>query len=100
MRNSQTATGQGRGKATARTILLTSGLPFKKCLTARKASAIMVWSITQEASVSTPCDESSRSIESPHYRWAILSLGSFQSGQMELTVNQLSEDFGGSNPSQ
>ncbi len=32
-------------------------------------------------------------------KWAILSLGSFQSGQMELTVNQLSEDFGGSNPS-
>lgn len=26
-------------------------------------------------------------------------MGSFQSGQMELTVNQLSEDFGGSNPS-
>ena len=49
--------------------------------------------------MSTACDESSRSIESLHRRWAILSLGSFQSGQMELTVNQLSEDFGGSNPS-
>ena len=49
--------------------------------------------------MSTACDESSRSFESLHRRWAILSLGSFQSGQMELTVNQLSEDFGGSNPS-
>src|SRR5205085_5554588 len=29
----------------------------------------------------------------------ILFLGSYQSGQMELTVNQLSIDFGGSNPS-
>ncbi len=26
-------------------------------------------------------------------------MGSYQSGQMELTVNQLSVDFGGSNPS-
>ena len=50
--------------------------------------------------MSAACDESSRSIEvSPFDRWVILSLGSFQSGQMELTVNQLSEDFGGSNPS-
>ncbi len=32
-------------------------------------------------------------------RWALLILGSYQSGQMGLTVNQLSDDFGGSNPS-
>jgi hypothetical protein len=32
-------------------------------------------------------------------RWALLLLGSYQSGQLGLTVNQLSFDFGGSNPS-
>jgi hypothetical protein len=32
-------------------------------------------------------------------RRMLLILGSYQSGQMGLTVNQLSVDFGGSNPS-
>ena len=34
-----------------------------------------------------------------YIRRALLILGSYQSGQMGLTVNQLSVDFGGSNPS-
>ncbi len=75
-------------------------MKYKKYFTPRKASAIMVRSITQEAhQCLLLVAKVTGALSLPIIEWVILSLGSFQSGQMELTVNQLSEDFGGSNPS-
>ena len=83
----------------------------------------MVRSITQEVPARAPCDESSRflspfvglflrlsvlakqQVAQAKWTWlyytrrVFLILGSYQSGQLGLTVNQLSDDFGGSNPS-